>query len=179
MGIADITDEQLVQRLREDPAQGFSDIYRRYSGPIFRLISRFTQERSTAEEILHDVFLELWKNEFKAQSSDGLKNWLFTLAKNKSLNHFRQTRKSEAYVDRASGEPSVLDRLEHQQLSAKFIEVQEKMSTEFKDVWRLRREGLDHQQIAQQLGIPLGTVKSRFHRMVEFLKESLKNEISG
>ncbi len=47
------------------------------------------------------------------------------------------------------------------------------LPAELQDTWSLRKKGLDNLQIAQELSIPLGTVKSRFHRLVDFLKKEL------
>jgi RNA polymerase sigma factor (sigma-70 family) len=171
-------DEELVTLLKKDPEKGFSAIYGRYASTLDRLICRFTSDQQSAEEILHDVFMELWKNEFSETSADGLKNWLFTLAKNKSLNHFRRSKKQEPFADLQASTDSPLSRLEHKEFARHFQKAQDKMPKEFKDVWSLRQTGMEHRRIAEELGIPLGTVKSRFHRMIEFLKESLQNEIN-
>ena len=72
------------------PEQVFRLVYSRHAGPLFRFLIRFTANSETAEEILHDVFVEFLGGKFRPEPGASLKNWLYTLAKNKSLNHLRK-----------------------------------------------------------------------------------------
>jgi hypothetical protein len=60
-----ITDEEILQVLWSDPAIGFRRVYDRYGGPLLRIILRFVSSQEIAVEILHGVFVELLKQNFR------------------------------------------------------------------------------------------------------------------
>ncbi|HAZ13165.1 MAG: hypothetical protein A2X86_20785 [Bdellovibrionales bacterium GWA2_49_15] len=84
------SDEDLLRELTQDPERGLRLIYQRYAGPLFRFIYRFTVNRESAEELLHDIFIQLLAGKFKNGPDSNLKSWLFTSAKNKCLNHLKK-----------------------------------------------------------------------------------------
>jgi len=169
------TDEQLVADLKSNP-KAFRVLYDRHAGVLLRFIFRFTANQQTAEEVLHDVFLELLNGNFEAFSTGGVKAWLFTTAKNKSLNiqrrqkHELREMDADEVVDTADLAQNTELRFLHQKLA--FAE--KDMPAELYETWQLRRQGLDYQQIATQLSIPVGTVKSRFHRLVSYFREEFE-----
>ncbi len=167
------SDEQLYQQ------RSYRALYDRYSAPLFRFIYRFTANSETAEELLHDVFSQLLSGKYKPQEDASLKNWLYTLAKNKSLNYIKKSSfevKSDLIVDLAQDHLNLESQTIQQNLLSRLSLVENKLPLELNQTWKLRKLGLDHQQIAEKLSIPVGTVKSRFHRLVEFLKGEFNNE---
>lgn len=169
----DLTDEQLIARLRSEPEPAFRALYDRYAGMLLRFVYRFTGDRDRAEDILHDVFVELLAGRYSDESGS-LKAWLFTVAKNKSLN---ATRSAETVVvdclELASSEN--LEESTSRIIGLDKIKTAEKqMPAELQETWRLRKEGMGYQQISERLSVPLGTVKSRIHRLVCFFQEALE-----
>ena len=63
------------------------------------------------------------------------------------------------------------------QFNAKFRECENNLSTDLRETWNLRKDGFDYQEIADRLSIPLGTVKSRFHRLTLILRKELGHEL--
>ena len=86
----DASDEQLIARLKSEPEKVIRILYDRHSSALLRFIFRFSANQQTAEEILHDVFLELLSGNLVECSPGAVKSWLFTVAKNKSLNSLRR-----------------------------------------------------------------------------------------
>jgi RNA polymerase sigma-70 factor (ECF subfamily) len=83
-----LSDNELYLQIKINSKKeaAFRTLYERYSNSLFRFIYRFTLNRQVAEEILHDIFIQLLNDNYN-QSEGNLKGWLFTVAKNKSLNH--------------------------------------------------------------------------------------------
>lgn len=149
-----------------------SVVYERYSSSLFRFIYRFTANREASEEILHDVFAQLIAGKFTATENGTLQSWLFTLAKNRCLNHLR----SRAHERRDDVSPTTeADSPESQVIERNLLlrleTVEAGLPADLRQTWILRKQGLDYQQIARHLAIPVGTVKSRFSRLLECLKE--------
>ena len=84
------TDQELLAELKQNSEKAFRALYDRYSGVLLRFIFRFTGQQPLAEDLLHDVFSELLTSSPVQISEQGLKSWLFTVAKNKSLNAIRR-----------------------------------------------------------------------------------------
>lgn len=170
-------DANLERDFVENPAVHFRRVYDRYAGPLFRFLYRFTGNDQASEEILHDIFVELLNGRFQSVSGGTLQSWLFTVAKNRGMNH--QKRSSKVVEADLSELPSGSD-LEEQtiahDLHRRLIQAEAVLSHDLKETWWLRKSGMDNQQIASALSIPLGTVKSRFARLVEYLRKEFEHE---
>jgi len=166
-----LADEQLVARLKSEPEAAFRLLYDRHSSLLFRFIFRFTGNSEVAEEVLHDTFLELLKGNFTDLGCGGVKPWLFTIAKNKSLNLQRRAKAESADFDNVAGPGNLEDGFALNFSLQKIAALEPTLPQDLLETWKLRQEGLAYQQIAEQLGIPTGTVKSRLNRLVSFFRE--------
>jgi RNA polymerase sigma factor (sigma-70 family) len=170
-------DNDLEKLFLQSPRENFRAVYVRYSGSLFRFLYRFTVNNQVSEEILHDIFMELLGGRFKALEHGSLKSWLFTVAKNRGLNH--QKKCSRLVESDMSTLPSS-DNLEEQAVNRSLLQHLEKAETtlpeEIRETWNLRKLGLDNQEIASKLSIPLGTVKSRFSRLTDYLRKEFDHE---
>lgn len=172
-------DEDLFKRWQKDPGGTFPLVYDRFASVLLRYIYRFTGQRQIAEEILHDTFLELLKDTYRPQSADHFKSWLFTVAKNKSLNSGRGKGR-EVFSKGAlalAEDPSDLEaNVSTQQDAQEFTRVEATLPEDLATTWQLRKDGHDYQEISHRLGVPVGTVKSRFHRLVSYFQKELNLE---
>ena len=88
-------DAALVDRLLHRDVSAFEDLYDRHSRIVYALVLRILHQASTAEEVVQDVFLQLWRNAGQYDSARGpFIPWLLTLARNRALDQLRL--KSEA-----------------------------------------------------------------------------------
>jgi|GEM_PF-3197601 len=174
--MSDLSDEELFNKFKTNPHGELHKVYQRYSGPLFRLVYRFTGNREGTEEILHDVFTELLAGKFQNQVHATLKDWLFTVAKNKSLNAKKKRTREILDNDQIAATVDFKD-LEsdtiQQNLQTVLVAAEKTLPNELLETWSLRKQGFDHQTIGEKLDIPIGTVKSRFHRIVELLRKEI------
>lgn len=170
--MAPLSDEQLFALLEQDPATAFRSLYDRYAGPLLRFVYRFTEDQACAEDILHDVFSELLNGKFKKEEGAKLKNWLFTVARNKSLNGLRRTCRERPLTDAdtARSDSDLEESTGHVLALGQLRLMEAQLPPEFAETWGLRKQGYNYKEIAKQLAIPLGTVKSRLSRLVDYLK---------
>jgi RNA polymerase sigma-70 factor (ECF subfamily) len=169
-----LSDCELAQLFNEQPTAYFESVYARYSDPLSRFIYRFTGNQEAAEEILHDVFLELHSGKFQSGDGKNLKAWLFTVAKNKGLNSIQRIAKfssSSAQLDELASSENIESNLFEKSILQHLAVAEISLPTDLSETWQLRKQGYDYQQIAERLKIPLGTVKSRFSRLVQYLRE--------
>lgn len=168
------TDDELETAFARAPEANFHAVYGRYSGPLFRYLYRFTGNNQSSEEILHDIFVELMNGKFRSSDQGSLKAWLFTVAKHRGLNlrkkSFRETKEDMSLV---SSERNLEDETIQSNLLSSLAKAESRLPADLQETWNLRKRGLDYQQIAEALAVPVGTVKSRFSRLVEFLRKDL------
>ena len=83
-------DVTLVHRLIQRDVSAFEQLYDRHSRIVYALVLRILQQASTAEEVVQDVFLQLWRNARSVSAGRGpFVPWLLTLARNRALDHLR------------------------------------------------------------------------------------------
>ncbi len=83
-------DATLVQRLLQQDVNAFEQLYDRHSRQVYALVLRILQQASTAEEVVQDVFLQLWRNAAAYDAERGpFVPWLLTLARNRALDQLR------------------------------------------------------------------------------------------
>ena len=89
-GEGESSDSALVERFVRKDVSAFEELYDRHSRVVYALVVRILQQGSTAEEVVQDVFLHLWRNAGQYQSSRGpFVPWLLTLARNRALDRLR------------------------------------------------------------------------------------------
>jgi len=173
------TDEDILRDWDKNPQQSFQTVYDRYSGVLLRFVYRFTGNQEQAEEILQDVFTEAFNIISRHRENLQLKSWLFTVAKNKSLNFEKKKKRevvSEELIEAAANSEQMEDQICDKELAEKLERSEEHLPSDLAHTWDLRKQGLDYQQIADHLNIPLGTVKSRFSRLVDYFRKEFKVE---
>lgn len=172
----DLGERELEEAFLRLPEIHFRDVYDRYSGSLFRFLYRFTHNNQASEEILHDTFIELLNGRFKAADSGTLKSWLFTVAKNRGLNHRKKSlRDAKEDISLIRSNNDLENETIHASLLTHLSKAENKLPTDLKETWNLRKNGHDYQEIAKALAIPVGTVKSRFARLVELLRKEFES----
>jgi RNA polymerase sigma-70 factor (ECF subfamily) len=160
----------LIRKVAEGDQSALSALYDSTSRPVFGLILRVVTDRSIAEEVLLDVYTQVWR---QAPAYDAKRGaplaWLMMIARTRGIDrlrsgkHEQQNKESfEAIGDITAGTPSPEEdtvNSERRQLVRSAIET---LSAEQREVIELAYySGLSHSEIALKLGQPLGTVKTR------------------
>ena len=177
------SDAALVHRLLQRDVSAFEQLYDRHSRIVYAMVLRILQQTSTAEEVVQDVFLQLWRNASRYQSARGaFVPWLLTLARNRALDHLRLKSERQRRREDQTEEPppiatspeyeAALDekrRAERVRSLIGSLNPQQKKAIEMAYF-----EGLSHSEIAAALKEPLGTVKSWIRNGLLRLKEGLQ-----
>lgn len=180
-------DAALVHRLLRKDVNAFEQLYDRHSRIVYSVVLRILRQVSTAEEIVQEVFLQVWRNSAQYDASRGaFIPWLVTLARNRALDHLRlkserQRRLEETQEDQLAALPQAtatphfeldLDekrRAERVRALVSTLPAQQKRAIELAYF-----EGLTHSEIAAALQEPLGTVKSWIRNALLKLKQELQ-----
>jgi RNA polymerase sigma-70 factor (ECF subfamily) len=169
-----------VYALQQKDQQAFSYLYDNYSGALFGVISRMVDNKEVAEDILQEVFVRIWNN---FSSYDRIKGRLFTWMMNLTRNLTIDTLRSKGYKKQAkiySNENSVNNLSGNVNVSEQFdaLGIRKQLSllkNEQKEIIDLSYfSGFTQDEISKQLGIPLGTVKTRMRAAILELRKILQ-----
>ena len=160
--------------------EAFSQLYSHFAPRIKAMMMKMSPDSSVAEEVAQEAMITLWR---KAHSFDpnkaSLSTWLFTIARNLRIDRFRAKKKDNLDPNEPmllpSAEPSAEETVFREEESIKVRNCISKLPEDQQEVVGLAfMEGMTHQEIADNLGIPLGTVKSRLRLSFEKLRPMLK-----
>ncbi len=178
----DVEWSQIVRRCMDGDSAAWAEMVRTHHKRVYGLCYRFTGNPADAEDLTQDVFLKIYSNLASFDTARGsLQVWITTMTRNLLVDNFRRTRNLRATgslddgwesteelkpIDRltASG-PSAHDLAAQKELSAMVQGALARVSVELREAVILRDlQDMDYKEIAQVLGIPEGTVKSRISR---------------
>jgi RNA polymerase sigma-70 factor (ECF subfamily) len=171
---ADAADEmRLVARIRNGDQQAISELYDRYSTVVYGVALRVLQDAAAAEDIVQDIFLQLWRKPDAFDSSRGaLGAWLAVIARHRSIDRLRQRRPETDVEDVviASG-VDLRDDTERNLIIGKVRLAMDEMIPDQRKALELAYfEGLTHSEIAEKTGEPLGTIKTRIRSGLQQLR---------
>jgi RNA polymerase sigma-70 factor, ECF subfamily len=158
-------DAELAQRFAAGDEEAVTAVYRRYAGPILTVAMGTLGRRDLADEALQTTMLKAWRAADSFDTSRELAPWLYAIARRVAIDIYRRESRvaaSELGDDDVAVVPLSFER------TWEAWEVRtalDKLPPDEREVVRLSHlVGMTHQQIAEQLGVPLGTVKSRSSR---------------
>jgi RNA polymerase sigma-70 factor (ECF subfamily) len=164
---------RLVARIRAGDQQAMSELYDRYSKVVYAVALRVLQDAAGAEDVLQDVFLQLWRSPDAFDASRGsLAAWLAVIARHRSIDRLRKRRPETNIEDCviASG-LDLRDETERALLIEKVRGALASMSPEQRQAMELAFfQGLTHTEIAEKTGEPLGTIKTRIRSGLQQLR---------
>jgi len=177
-------DAALVRRLLQKDVSAFEQLYDRHSRAVYSLVLRILKQGGTAEEVVQDVFLQLWRNAERYDESRGpFIPWLLTLARNRALDTLRlkseRQRRREEQTEQlppvVAAPPEFEKQIDDKRRAEKVRTLMGFLSPQQRKAIELAYfEGLSHSEIAEALKEPLGTVKSWIRNGLLRLKEGLQ-----
>lgn len=172
------SDEALYEAMLAGDMRAFDALYERFERPLFGFIRKQLSQPAEAEDVLHEAFLSLLRDKAGARRALSLKAWLFQVARNLCLNRARSQRRASRALEKEhsmtrEGEAHPEQALEHEQSHAALRTAVAKLPTELSELYHLRSSGLSYEEMATVLSIPVGTVKSRMHQLVNRLREEM------
>ncbi len=173
-----VPDQELVwiNSAQEGNQDAFHQLYLKYHKRMYALCWRMLADKSSAEDVCQEVFVQLWQNIGNFKGTSKFSTWLHSVATNVVLTHLR---KQKNWLQR------IFSIEEHETTEAS-VEM-EALSELDKHIMKLPErarlvfvlfavEGYRHEEIGQMLGMAVGSSKSQYHRARELLKEWVSDE---
>ena len=171
------TDWSLLARIGQRDEEALSALYDRYSGLVFSEAKRILRDTGAAEEILQDLFYQVWRTSARFDPAKGsLAGWLLVAARNRAISKLRRKSGISEELDENGVTLSVDVELHAAQnlLLDKVKAVMGSLPENQREALECAYfEGMSHTEIAQKTGQPLGTVKTRIRSAMEALKKVL------
>jgi len=169
--LATASDGELLRRLEARECEALDALYVRYSAYVMGVALRILGGREEAEEVVQDVFWQLWRATARYDPARGrFSTWLFSVARNRSIDRLRGRGREPQRADAAALDaiPAAVDT----EADAVLIERQKEVRAQLELLPGDQRSaielaffrGLSHVEIAARTGEALGTVKSRIRR---------------
>jgi RNA polymerase sigma-70 factor, ECF subfamily len=188
------TDEYLVERMRQGDDKAFEEIVDLYWDRIYSRVLQLLKNPQDAEEVTQDAFLRAHRGLANFRGDAAFSTWLFQIATNLAHNRYwywwRRKRDVSLSLDQTIGQDSdttLVDIIPDEkdgpgdetltnELTRRVEECLPKLNKKHRDILHLRiKNNMSYEEIAQKLGIRVGTVKSRIARA----RESLRDKLGG
>jgi RNA polymerase sigma-70 factor (ECF subfamily) len=173
-------DEQtLVLALKAKDKQAFSYLYDNYSDALYGVINRIVLSNEIAGDVLQEVFVKIWKNiDNYSREKGSIFTWMMNISRNAAIDQIR-SRQYQNEAQNQSIENFVYDIDKTEQTTSQvdhigLKEVLTKLKPEHKIlIDKVYFEGYTHEEISQELDMPLGTVKTRIRAAIQHLRQIL------
>jgi len=171
------TDFALLSAMRSGDEKAIAELYDRYSALVYSVALRVLGDTGAAEDILQEVFMQLWRNPGLFDSSRGnLAPWLAVIARNRAIDALRKRRPESDIADVVvSVEPDMAGDAERSIAMTKVRGVLAGMSVAQRSALEMAYfEGLSHSEISAKTGEPLGTIKTRIRAGLLALRKAFE-----
>ena len=174
------TDEQLMSRVAAGSDAAFEELYRRYARRLKGFfLMQLGGDEDLAADSTHDVFLRAYEARTRYREGSNVSTWIFTLAYNICKNHYRSNAYEAQLLANLYAEPISEQQIEVELDAAVLDEALQQVLSELPaplhQIFSLHyQEELTIPQVAEIVGIPAGTVKSRLHKTMNIIRQKLK-----
>jgi RNA polymerase sigma-70 factor (ECF subfamily) len=179
------TDAALLEGLRARDPAALERLYEQYSQILYAVIVRILRDETESEDVLQDVFLQAWNQADRYTEKRGtLKAWLVMMGRSRAVDRVRSMESAKRTKEALAEVEPLLDN--HADRPEEAADLGERRSLIRKAIEGLGREqrqvlelsfyrGMSHSEISEQLGRPLGTVKTQMRTALHSLRGAFRN----
>lgn len=186
-GLGALADEELVERVARGDARAFEAVFDRHSKAAYSLAYRITGDRTSADDVVQEAFLSLWRQVERFRPERGsLRSWLLSVVHNRAIDQVRRAlvhdrrRAPGDEVEERRAAPERTDEEAIRRDEARTVRTAlEGLPADQVRVLELAYfGGFTHSQIAEMLDMPLGTVKGRMRLGLEKMRDGLEEAVA-
>jgi RNA polymerase sigma-70 factor, ECF subfamily len=185
------TDLELVKRAQRGDSEAFAALFHAHKARIYSICLRMTNNAAQAEDLTQDAFLQVFRKLSTFKGNSALSTWLYRIAVNTVLMHFRKKALKQISLDEPSSHDAKMVRREYGSRDGRLSGSVDRITLTraikdlpagYRTIFLLHEvEGYEHQEIAKILDCSVGNSKSQLHkaklRIREFLAEPGKTEL--
>jgi len=169
------TDEGLFHRIKNDDPQALKILFERYFSALCHFACKFVRNTNLTEEIVSDVFLNIWLKKEKIEIKINLKTYLYTAVRNQSLNYLKKNKIHLEDIETVVKENKTSDMnadnsITYEELKYDIDALLQQLPEKRQNIFRMNRiDGLSYKEIAEILSISIYTVQNQMVAAVKFL----------
>jgi RNA polymerase sigma-70 factor (ECF subfamily) len=171
----------LLKEVSQGNEKAFRTFYDAYFNHLSAYIFKLCKSETATEEIVQDIFLKIWVNRASLAHMDTPEAYVFSMARNKTLDYLRRLSKETNLINvlqehLSSSRNDVEDKLNAEELRLLIEEALEQLSTQKRKIFQLsRNEGLSHDEIAEVMHLSKSTVKNHLSETLQHVREHLRH----
>jgi len=173
-------EQHQLRKIRKGNIASFESLFHNYYDGLCGYAESLLGMKEVAEEVVQDVFFNIWKNRETLRIRYSLKSYMYRSAYNNSMMYLRKMRREHFMDDLSRPEPSMDDPdpsqiIQLDEVSSLITQTLEGLSERSREIFRLnRQEGLKYREIAQKLAISEKTVEANMGKALKALRNSLE-----
>ena len=175
-------ERELLARIERRDIEAFERLYRMYQPRLARFLTHMLQRSQLVEEVLNDTMMVVWQSASNFRGDSKLSTWIFAIAYRKALKARRcwpDPIEDDALQSRPSSAPGADQHVQHQKLRDALIGAMARLSAEHRAVVDLTYfHDLGYREIAEIVGCPVDTVKTRMFHARRRLRQALPGELA-
>jgi RNA polymerase sigma-70 factor (ECF subfamily) len=169
-------EKELLGKMRNGDKLAFEIIYHRYKGLLYVHVAKHLKDQEEAQDIIHDIFLNLWQNRGVLRIEGNLTAYLYQSVRNRVINHQLKSQRANDYVNsfmgflahsRVDTDHLVREKMLRERIETEIAALPEKMRIVFE---MSRKEGLSHKEIAERLKLSEQSVRSHVKGALKILR---------
>jgi RNA polymerase sigma-70 factor (ECF subfamily) len=168
-----------IEKVKKGDRKAFENLFLDFYESLCQFAWRFTHSQHVSEELVQEVFLNVWQSKERLDPQREIKSYLYQSVKNKALNYIKHQELASEYNQKIGWLNPTPTRQDHEyNEEAEFVKAARKSIEELPDrarqVYKLsRKDGLTYREIAQVLDISPKTVESQMSRALKILRNAL------
>jgi RNA polymerase sigma-70 factor (ECF subfamily) len=180
---ATLDDKALFVMVKEGEERAFAEIVNRHQSNLQGFVFKFVYDANATADIVQETFLRVYKNRDKAGTIDYFSTWTYTIASNLARTYLRTQKRWDMYsmddddnfLQFEGHNPMPDEGVERQSIEREIYNAIELLPDDFRETAYLWALGFDYKMMAEEMGCPEGTVKSRLNRAKLRLQQTLNN----
>lgn len=179
-----LNEKELFAALADGDEAAFRQIYHHYKKRLFPFVFKMTRSEDTTEELVQEIFIQLWLSRASFKTVQYPTSYIFNLAANKTLNHLKKIANNATLIKKAAyyqpeWSTNTEDTIAFNESQAMINSAVSELPSQRQLIYRLsREEGLSLEEIAERLDISRNTVKNQLGHALRSVREFLESRAS-
>ena len=163
--------------------ESFQKLFQQYYSPLCNFVYGIVKDYDQAEDVVQGVFIRIWENREKLKLTGSVKSYLFTSARNQSIDYIRAKKRKDAMLEEQEGGSFSMKDFDSESEAMMRKEMLhraiEQLKPKMRQIFILHKlEGLTYQEISEYLDIPQRTIEYNIYTALQKLKEILQPQVA-